>query len=304
MDFIPFIWYWREGSFFIHFILEFLSLFKAEEGFDKLYCYLPPMKTLVIPDVHQRISSLEGVLSLEKDYDEVVFLGDWFDSFFEPPKVASFEQTCELLRNLVLEHPQRSKFVFLLGNHDISYIAENRNFSTKRISKSLDYFCSGFTASKAKKFRRHFYDRGLRDEFFLANFKLAHRSQGWTFSHGGVMPDHIPYGYDIDRLVNELLPEVWRNFRNLSFRHNWLISGAGVGRGGYSKIGGVLWLDWNMEFKATERVGRQVFGHTRVNQPSVESMNTACESWNLDTEKDYGIIIDGRLITRPLPLAF
>jgi hypothetical protein len=31
-------------------------------------------------------------------------------------------------------------------------------------------------------------------------------------------------------------------------------------------------------------------------------MNTSKESWNLDTEKDYGVIIDGMMITRPIPL--
>jgi predicted phosphodiesterase len=61
------------------------------------------MKTLVIPDVHQRVNSVKWILENEKDYDEVVFLGDWFDSFFDPPKVAGFEETCEYLKHLVLE---------------------------------------------------------------------------------------------------------------------------------------------------------------------------------------------------------
>jgi predicted phosphodiesterase len=51
------------------------------------------MKTIVIPDVHQRVQSVRNILNHEKIYDEVVFLGDWFDSFFEPPKVTAFEET-------------------------------------------------------------------------------------------------------------------------------------------------------------------------------------------------------------------
>lgn len=39
------------------------------------------MKTLIIPDVHQRVDSVKSIFKNEKDYDEVVFLGDWFDSF-------------------------------------------------------------------------------------------------------------------------------------------------------------------------------------------------------------------------------
>jgi len=111
----------------------------------------------------------------------------------------------------------------------------------------------------------------------------------------------LPYGYDIQRFVAELLPDVWRNFRNLSYKHNWLVSGAGVGRGGVCKFGGVCWLDWNMEFIPTSKIGRQVMGHTRVKEPCVREMNLDKESWNLDTEKDYGIILDGRLTTKAIP---
>jgi predicted phosphodiesterase len=46
------------------------------------------MKTIVIPDIHQRVSSVRYILNTETNYDEVVFLGDWFDSFYDPPKVS------------------------------------------------------------------------------------------------------------------------------------------------------------------------------------------------------------------------
>lgn len=259
------------------------------------------MKTIVIPDIHQRVKSVRHILNTEHDYDEVVFLGDWFDSFFEPPKVEGFEDTCEFLRHLVLDHHNKDKFVFCLGNHDVSYIYENKDFSDKKISKTVKYFCSGFTASKAKKFRHQFFDRGLKDNFFIEHFKPAHRSQGWTFSHAGIVKEHFPYGYTIDRLVNELLPDIWKNFRNLEYNHNWLISGAGMSRGGWEKVGGLLWCDWRMEFYATDMVGKQVLGHTTVREPDCIHMNTDIETWNLDTEKDYGIIIDGRMTTKRIP---
>ena len=259
------------------------------------------MKTIIIPDIHQRVRSVRHILNAEASYDEVVFLGDWFDSFYEPPKVQGFEDTCEFLRHLVLDHHNKDKFVFLLGNHDVGYIYENKNFSDKPISKTLKYFCSGFTASKAKKFRHQFFDRGLRDDFFIKYFKPAHRTQNWTLSHAGIQPEHFPYGYDIDGLVNELLPDIWKNFRNLEYNHNWLISGAGIARGGNCKIGGVLWCDWNMEFRSNKDIGKQVVGHTTVREPGVEGMNTEYETWNLDTEKDYGIILNGRLITKKIP---
>jgi hypothetical protein len=256
------------------------------------------MKTLVIPDVHQRISSVRSILDMEADFDEAVFLGDWFDSFLKPPQVAGFSETCIFLRNLVLEHPHKDRFVFLVGNHDLSYIYENKGFSHHGISKTSHYFCSGFTASKAKKFRHQFFDKGLKDDFFTKYFKPAHLSQGWAFSHAGILPEHFPYGYSLKQLVNELLPDVWRNFRNLGYPHNWLLSGAGVARGGWEKVGGLLWCDWNMEFNANSMAGKQVMGHTSVLHPVAEAQNTEYESWNLDAENYYGVILDGKFSTR------
>lgn len=257
--------------------------------------------TIVIPDVHQRIDNVKRILEKEKAYDEVVFVGDYFDSFLDPPKIAGFEETCEYLKHLILEHPNKDKFVFLLGNHDLPYIYENRDYSIHRISKTLKYFCSGFTISKAKKFRRCFFDQGLKDQFFFKNFKVAHRTQGWILSHAGISIRHFPYGYTIDRFIDELLPDVWKNFRNLEYNHNWLLSGAGIHRGGYHPIGGILWQDWYGEFYSSIDIGKQIVGHTHVKEPDCIHFNTPLECWNLDTEKDYGIIIDGRLITKKIP---
>ena len=261
------------------------------------------MKTLVIPDVHQRIYAVRRILCDENDYDEVVFLGDWFDSFLEPPDIQGMEESAEYLRHLAFDHHNKDKFVFLVGNHDLCYIFNNNGPSARHVSKTIKYYCSGFTATKARKFRKAFFDRGIKDDFFIERFKLAHRSQNWTFSHAGIIPQHFPYGYNIDQLVNELLPDVWRNFRNLEYTHNWLVSGAGISRGGCHAVGGVTWCDWNMEFNASDMVGKQVCGHTHVREPSCEAINTDYESWNLDTEKDYGIIIDGRMTTKPIPAA-
>jgi len=85
------------------------------------------MTTLIIPDVHQDIKSVKKILAIEDInlIDEVVFLGDWFDSFHEPPKVASFKDTCLFVRDLVWENNKNKKMVFLVGNHDLAYIYNN-----------------------------------------------------------------------------------------------------------------------------------------------------------------------------------
>ena len=252
--------------------------------------------TLIIPDVHQRVSQVK--LALEKEtYDKVVFLGDWFDSFYEPPVVAGFEETCRYLRDLILEHPRKEDFTFLVGNHDINYIFNNTGARGVRHIKKMHYFASGYTQNKCWNFRKVFYERGLRDNFFIDNFKIATFDQGWLMSHAGFIPQHLPYGRDIQWYVDTLLPEVWENFRDINHARNSAIAAVGLARGGNDTFGGPLWLDWNDEMFASQAIGNQIVGHTTVRKPEsyildVEgSPEIVC--WNLDTCLDYGIVKDG-----------
>ncbi len=252
------------------------------------------MKTLIIPDIHQRIVLVEDVLKKET-YDEVVFLGDWFDSFFEPPHVASFLDTCLFLRDLMTDHPNRDKFVFLLGNHDVQYIYLNKAHSHTNIVPIREYYCSGFSKNKAKQFRKVFFDNNLRDEFFTKKIKLAHKSQGIIYSHAGLMPDHLNFNESVDELIDKVLPDVWVNFRNFSHNRNYFITDVGRCRYGNAQIGGLLWLDGRHEFTPSKHIGKQIFGHTTFVEPEVYAQGEAHESWCLDTEKHYGVVDDGVL---------
>jgi hypothetical protein len=258
------------------------------------------MRTLVIPDIHQKTTLVDQVLSSESNYDEVVFLGDWFDSFDNPPIVSSFEETCLYLRNLVENHPNKNKFIFLLGNHDLSYIYYNNGKSTEKLPHRDGYFCSGFSDEKARIFRKHFFDEGLDDSYFQKHFKPAHQTQGFTLSHAGIHPNHLLKGENVKGLVEETLPEIWGKFRDLDHPRNKLLSGAGYARYGDVPIGGLIWLDWRVEFEPSELIGRQIVGHTHVKEPSGRHLNTPLESWNIDTEQDYGIISNGTFSTKPI----
>ena len=253
------------------------------------------MKTLIIPDVHQRVYNVEKALN-GLNYDRVIFTGDWFDSFYEPPLVSGFEQTCIYLRSLVLEHPRKDDFTFLVGNHDINYIFNNSEGRGARHIKKTHYYSSGYTQNKCSRFRKTFFEAGLRDDFFIEHFDIAVYSQGWLLSHAGFIPEHIPYGKDIGYLVNELIPDVWENFRNIYHPRNSAIAAVGVARGGRDAYGGPLWLDWYDEFYPHQATGKQIVGHTTVPSPrsqTDESGEIIC--WNLDTELFYGMLEDGIL---------
>jgi hypothetical protein len=259
------------------------------------------MKTLVIPDIHQDLEGVNKIFKIEnlESFDEVIFLGDWFDSFYEPPRVSSFKNTCLFLRDLVWNNQKNKKMVFLVGNHDLSYIYNNKKSGHSSVVHSITYSCSGVTKSKISTFRQVFYDKGLKDDWFVENFKIAHRSQGWIFSHAGMINRQIPYNSTVNEVIDKILPDVWLNFRNVIYRHNTLISAIGFARGGQDNTGGLLWLDYHNEFHASPDIGKQVFGHSYVPEPTATALNTEYESWNLDTNlKDYAIIRDGRLTTR------
>jgi len=217
------------------------------------------MKTLVIPDIHQDLTGLNKIFKLENldSFDEIIFLGDWFDSFYEPPKVASFKDTCLFLRDLICNNKQ-GKMIFLVGNHDLAYIYNNKKSGYSNVIKSNTYWCSGVTKSKISTFRQVFYDKSLRDDWFFCNFKIAHRSQGWIFSHAGVINRQIPYNMTVNQVIDNVLPDVWLNFRNVTYRQNALISAVGVARGGQDNVGGLLWLDYHNEFEASSDIGKQL----------------------------------------------
>lgn len=258
------------------------------------------MKTIVIPDIHQKTHLVKEILEQEPSYDEVVFLGDWFDSFESPPIVSSFQETCQFLRSLILESEKRDKFVFLIGNHDLSYIYYNNGKSNEKIPEIDGYYCSGFDETKAKEFRSVFFDKGLKDEFFHKHFKLAHQSQGFVLSHAGIHPSFLKQEERMETLVTEVLPKIWSEFRNHSHPRNTILSGAGYARFGNVPIGGLVWLDWRVEFETNQKTGKQIVGHTHVKEPDVKYLNTKLESWNIDTEKDYGIILNGKFSTKKI----
>lgn len=258
------------------------------------------MRTVVIPDIHQRIGWVEKIISLEPSADEFVFLGDWFDAWEGSHGISSFGETCLYLRNLATAHPLAHRFVFLVGNHDMPYIYQNSSSSRTSVKNTEAYSCSGFTRSKARTFRKVFYETGLRDGFFISNFAPAYRTQGVTLSHAGIHPSYLLPGENLESLMSFRLPLVWSNFRNRALAGNDLLSSCGHARGGLEQHGGLLWLDWNVEFVPSESLGRQVVGHTSIQEPSARRLGFSDESWNIDTGRDYAVLVDGVITTRHL----
>lgn len=259
-------------------------------------------KTLCIPDIHQDIKFAERCLKLAQDCDKVVFLGDFFDTFRKD--VGGFKETCKFLRELVVDNANHGKYEFCVGNHDLYYIYQNKKPHNSSVVMSSTYYCSGVTKNKISKFRKEFYDEGLGDEWFFNNFKLAYHQDGWSFSHAGILSAHIPQenfmrGETIEDFINRDCPIALREFRNYTWKHNYLLADVGRKRGGDALHGGLLWCDWEEEFRPSEYVGKQVLGHSCRFRGVAEVMSksTNMESWCIDCAQRCCTIVENGKFT-------
>lgn len=117
------------------------------------------MRTLVIPDIHETPLKVRVILEMNK-YDQVIYLGDWFDSFTSTPE--GVKATKDLLNQ---ELAKENRF-FCWGNHDIHYGDRGCR-------------CSGFEQSTYWQVA----------DINFSKFQVAHEIDGWLLSHAGFRPE-------------------------------------------------------------------------------------------------------------------
>lgn len=234
------------------------------------------MKTIVIPDIHQDLYTLNSIMDSKnlQDADEVIFLGDYFDSFEHDELTV---QMCEFLN----QNMRNPNYIFLLGNHDVHYLTNVRQ-----------YICSGFSLEKKKKIQDTLdvsaFLNCARPLYFNAYDDFTNKDRRFLYSHAGLHPnflspyfDHIINNGDagdatmeyFEAMSNHLMDSLKNNFFDPMF-------GAGYDRGGNQAHGGITWLDW-YSFVPIEEF-RQVVGHSRMTNVEWNSGNC-----NLDTGLKY-----------------
>jgi hypothetical protein len=190
------------------------------------------MRTLIIPDLHNRTDHADHWLSSQR-YDRVVFLGDFFDAFEDNASDARL--TATWLRDR-MEDPSS---VFLLGNHDLPYMFPDES--------ALE--CPGFTRSKAAAIREVLQRRHWQ------RFELALEEQGWLLSHAGFSPIWID---------EPSLPRILaRCGAAMTLARQGKVDpvlGYGEKPHGLQRFGGPLWMPWEA-FIPTPGLN-QIVGHT------------------------------------------
>lgn len=231
---------------------------------------------LIVPDVHEKIFVLKQILRTYKDVDWVVFLGDFMDCWdgFTP----ATEQTVKWLA----ENIKNPKYFFIWGNHDIHYAfraIEGSGFDLKKLDLVRTYL----------------------DDTHWNKFKFIHwiespnnYMKNFLCSHAGIHPSllHPIKGFDKIAL-EELCDDALWKLKYAQMVTN--ITACGKGRGGWAKVGGLIWLDWETEFVPIDGLN-QILGHSYG--PDVRQKNSSLSTnYCIDTALNHVIEvkIDGSL---------
>lgn len=221
------------------------------------------MRSLIIPDIHDKISIVDQIV-LHEQPDEVIFLGDAFDSFDDTPKTA--EVTARWLKTRL----HTPGYHFILGNHETQY----------RWPKSPWLVTGAYSANKQKVI-----DQILTE----ADWKKTHfalQRGKWWLSHSGFHPDlflHPILGWDKTRVL-ELLQEA--KVKTQAGIHTPITDEKRKPDGPPS---GIQWLRWE-DFTPIYNVC-QIVGHTAHLHPQ-ENNTELSRNINLDTYMRFYAILE------------
>lgn len=249
------------------------------------------MKTIIIPDLHNRVYFVEPALSspLLQPYGSVVFLGDYFDDFYDTPQDA-IDVATWLKQSLY--KPNR---IHLYGTHDIWYRFPDNPFIQ----------ASGNTEEKSGVINSVLTEKDWN------LIKLFHYEQDFLLSHAGVH-QHLIGQYAtknkqifckhivknvlqlstqelVDQIIRPATEEALKDVGN-NIMNPWLESG--FARWGTQPIGGITWLDWSKEFQPIPDLN-QIVGHSELKHPG-KKITKNSKNYCLDTRNQHiGILEDG-----------
>ena len=216
------------------------------------------MRTLIVPDVHERVWQLKALEDPISKADRVVMLGDFYDTFVKPG--ANVEAMCGFVRQ-ALTNP---KFTVLLGNHDCHYYFDNHAFK-----------CSGYRPSTGAIVRTLLQDKEIERS------RLWTKVGPYTVSHAGFHP-----------LTQDFLKEDQDKLIGIAMKEDFHpVFAAGYGRGGSAPLGGPTWLDFHTEFEHVDGMP-QIVGHSAGKEVRVQTAKDGAKDFCLDTSGKHYAWVD------------
>ena len=215
-------------------------------------------RILVIPDVHNRIQEVEKILN-RVEFDLLISLGDWFDSFEDTPDMA--ERTAEYV--LDLTRTLGNKFIWLLGNHDVPYVFPELY---------IQHNCTGSTVEKAERVGNVLNKRLNRDSVKLAYAVTDRSGLDIVFSHAGVSDYHFANPVSGTVSTKKILEKCDHALMEMWLGRDHELLHAGRSRGGRLSVGGITWQDFYYDFDPLPEIS-QVFGHSHTEEVAVIGKN-------------------------------
>lgn len=241
-------------------------------------------KNLIIPDIHGN-HKWENFLKINNIdlYDNVYFLGDYFDSWNNNwennDQLNNFLNICNLSR-------KNPKVKLLIGNHDLAYLTNNMSVSGHQQFHSIDIYCV------------------LMDNLDLLN--IAYCIDNWVISHAGISNSwfrsnvglDFPHLEDAINVINTMFQN--KNFKIFDFIMPNKLSNY------YDVSGDDIWQSptWirpksllkDMKFK------KQIVGHTEISDISF-FQNEDCKLIICDSPNHYpfwSLILKKNMIMKKL----
>ena len=216
---------------------------------------LQTARTLIIPDVHLDLPWLESLVEQERgEWDQCVFLGDYFDSYKRPAERATSGEIARWLVDFKAANPRQVHL--LIGNHDVPYLEAIPGIWAGRSYVKLNHFCPGFSSDEAIAVSK------VWDTAFMDHMRLFFMVNGHLISHAGLHPHFWRANHPgVDDPLEALEAHCQIALERMSDTRIPFLS-AGPGRFGPERFGGITWLDWNSEFQDDPELPPQIVGHT------------------------------------------
>jgi predicted phosphodiesterase len=242
------------------------------------------MKTVILGDTHG-LNLWKQIIELHKDAQRVIFMGDYFDSFY----ISGVEQLHNFKEIIQFKESTDKEVVMLIGNHDHHYLDVGETYSGFKAAHKWDF-------NDALKKNMH-------------HLQIAYKLDDILFTHAGVSPvwmndtfyRQARQSWSKNTIVEDL-NELYKVKPTLfNFSHlGWDPSGDSVEQG-------PLWIRPRSLMKSNKgddglkKRFRQVVGHTQVN--SIFDSFTASEKamgeryYLVDAMQRGGYVIyeDGKL---------
>jgi hypothetical protein len=219
------------------------------------------MRTLVIPDIHNKIGVAESIIQQEP-HNLLLLLGDFFDDYGDSPSDAL--NTAKWLKDKL--YAPNTKVLF--GNHDFGYMYPRNQYAS----------CSGYTKEKNEAIRSVL----TQDDFSRLAYYHADHQANILFTHAGLCNWFVKrWAKDYSATEPTLLQAICTyldqqtsevpQLYEMGSQH--LLMGAGYDRGGWNEVGGIIWADFRNHHPIPGI--RQVFGHTKqsLGEPTIMGVN-------------------------------